>query len=176
MATKRRNLFLYLAIACFVGIIAIFVVDGYLGVYDTVYVTTGEYEQEIGPDYWQGSQPRKYAYPYSIGAGWGEPVHFRYEIDNHFSSTYSATVEASVWKSNEKVIDLFSQDVSVAAFDKVTIDWTLPAQELERVGLGVGEYTVKIKRGEVELGWGIILSFRYLEEPVYPKAVPPPTR
>ncbi len=175
MATKHKNLFLYLTLACFFGLIAIFIVDGYLGVYDTVYITTGEYPQEIGPDYWQ-SQRRSFAYPYHIGARWGEPVHFQYEIDNRRFSTYTSTVEVTVWKSNEKVVDLFSQNISVAAFDKVIVDWTLPALELERTDLEIGEYTVKIRRGEVELGQGIILGFRYPEEPVYPKAVPPPPR
>ena len=47
MATKRRNLFLYLTIACFFGLIAIFIVDGYMGIYDILYVTTGEYEEKI---------------------------------------------------------------------------------------------------------------------------------
>ena len=170
----RRNLFLYLALACFITIIGIFIVDGYMGIYDTVYVTAGEWERKIAPDYWQ-RQLRGYAYPYHVGAiKWGETVHFRYQIDNRRFSTYSTTVEASVWKSNEKVVNLFSQNISVSAFDKVTVDWTLPAQELEKAGLGIGEYTVRIKRGEVELGRGIILGFRYPEEPVYPKVVPPP--
>ena len=175
MATERRILFLYLTLACFFGLIAIFIVDGYMGIYDTVYVTAGEYEQEISPDYWQG-QRHGFAYPFHIGAKWGEPVHFRYEIDNRRFSTYSTAVEVTVWKSNEKVIDLFSQDISVAAFDKVTMDWTLPAQELAKAGLEIGEYTVKIKRGEVELERGIVLGFRSPEEPVYPKPVPAPPR
>ena len=169
----RRNLFLYLAIACFVSLIAIFIVDGYLGIYDTVYVTVGERQQKIAPDYWQ-RQLRGYAYPYRMRAEWGEPVHFRYQIDNRRFSTCSTTVEASAWKSNEKLVDLFTQNISVAAFNKVTMDWTLSAQELERAGLGVGEYTIKIKRGDEELGRGIVLDFRYSEEPVYPKVVPPP--
>ena len=42
----RRHLFLYLALGCFAGLIAIFIVDGYVGIYDTVYVTAGEYEQK----------------------------------------------------------------------------------------------------------------------------------
>jgi len=167
MATKKRNLFLYLAIACFVGIIAIFVFDGYVGIYDTVYVTAGEYEQEIGPDFWQG-QPSRYPYPYNIGARWGDPVHFRYEIDNRRFSTYATTVEASVWQSNEKVIDLLSQDVSLSNFDKATMSWTLTAEELEKAGLEIGEYTVKIRRGEEELGQGIILDFRTSQIEIVP--------
>jgi len=171
MATKRKRLFLYSAIACLVGIILIFVFDGYLGIYDTVHVTAGEQRREIGPDYWQ-DQRRGYAYPEHIRAEWGEPVHFSYEIKNRRFSTYSATVEASVWKSNEKVIDLFRQDISLSSFDKITMEWTLPAGELARAGMEISQYTVKINRGEVELGQGIV--FRYPEEPLYPNKVPLP--
>jgi len=169
----RRNLFLYLAIACFVGLIAIFIFDGYTGIYDTVYIITGEREQQIDPDYWQ-NQRSGYSYPYYIGATAGEPVHFRYDIDNRRFSTYSTTVEASVWKSNERMADLFSQSVSVSAFDKVTMEWTLPAEMLETPVPGVAlEYTVKIKRGEIELGQGIILSLFTPVESI--KIVPPPS-
>ena len=175
MATRQRILFLYLALACFLGIVAIFIFDGYIDVYDTVYVTTGEYEQEIGPDFWQ-DQSQRHSYPYHVSATWGDSVYFRYEINNRRFSTYTAAVEASVWKSNEKVINLLNQDISVSNFDKVTMDWTLPYGELEKAGLEIGQYTVKIKRGEAELGQGIILDFRPAQEPVYPKPVPPPPR
>jgi hypothetical protein len=131
MAAKRKKLFLSLAIACFVGIVAIFVFDGYIGIYDTVYVTTGEYTQEIGPDFWQG-QGASNLYPYQIGVKWGDSVQFRYEIENRNFSDYAATVEASVWKSNEKVVDLFQKDVSIPSFDKMTREWTLTAQDLDR--------------------------------------------
>ncbi|GAI56646.1 unnamed protein product, partial [marine sediment metagenome] len=43
----RKNLFLYLTLACFFGLIAIFIVDGYLGIYDTIYVTAGEQEERV---------------------------------------------------------------------------------------------------------------------------------
>ena len=173
MATRRRNIFLYSAIACLIGIIAIFVFDGYLGIYDAVYVTTGEHEQEIEADYWQ-RQVRDYPRPYNIRAVWGDSVHFRYEIVNRRFSAYATTVDASVWKSSEKVIDLLSQDISLSNFDTVAIEWTLPAQELERASLGIGQYTIKIRRGEAELGQGIILDFYSPEEPGYPKPLRPP--
>jgi len=169
----RRNLFLYLALACFVGLIAIFVFDGYVGIYDTVYVTAEEYEQEIGPDFWQGQTPSR-AYPYQVGAVWGEPVHFRYQINNRSFSTYSAKVEASLWKSNEKLKDLFSQDIQLANSDEITMEWTLSSQEMINAGLEVSQYTVKIRRGEVELGQGIVLRFYSPQEPGTIKPVPPP--
>jgi len=172
MAIRGRKLYLYLVLACFVGILAIFLVDAYLGVYDTLYITVQEREREVDPDYWQRSQVDERAY-YSMGAEWGELVSFRYEIDSHRFSTYSTNVEASVWKSGEKIIELLNEDISIAAFDKLTVDWVLRAEELEEMGYGVGEYTIEIRRGEVERK--IVLNYRYPTEPVYPeKIVPPP--
>ena len=152
-------MFLSLAIACFVGIIAIFVFDGYIGIYDTVDVAAGEYEQEIVPDFWQGQSRKDFPYPYGISAQWGEPVGFRYEIANRRFSGYDATVEASLWKSNTRVLDLFSDNISLDSFDDVTVEWNLSPQMMKNAGLAAGDYTVKIMRGEAELGEGIIINF-----------------
>lgn len=160
----KRNLYLYLALACFVGILVIFIADGYLGVYDTLYITVQEREQEVEPDYWQRTWVKEQGY--GVGAEWGEPVYFRYEIDNRSFSTYLTDVEASVWKSGEEIIKLLDENVSVAIFDKVTVDWALRAEELEEAGFGVGGYTVRIRHGEVERK--IVLSY------YYPQKVPPP--
>ena len=53
MTVKHKNIFLFLALACFVGIILIFVFDGYIGVYDRLvmdnhlYLQTVEYDQAV---------------------------------------------------------------------------------------------------------------------------------
>lgn len=167
MATKGGNLYLYLALVCFVGIIAIFVVDGYLGIYDTLYVTVQEREQVIEADYWQ--QPWVKEQGYGIGAEWGEPVYFRYEIVNRRFSTYSASLEAAVWKSGEKIIRLLDESVSVAPFEEVAVDWTLRPEELAETGLGVGEYTVQIRHGELERR--VVMSL--YERSVDQKEIPP---
>jgi len=173
MAIRGRNLYLYLALACFVGILAIFLADGYLGIYDTVYITSGEHEQKIEPDYWQQPWAKEHGYDYyGVGSEWVEPVYFKYEIDSHRFSTYSTNVEASVWKSGEKIIELLNEDISIAAFDKLTVDWVLRAEELEEIGYGIGEYTIEIRRGEVERK--IVLNYRYPTEPVYPERMLPP--
>jgi len=83
MATRRRSLFLYLALACFIGIIAIFVIDGYLGVYDALYITAGEREETIEPDFWQRED-----WVWSTRVNQGERVFFRYEVDNRQFSRY----------------------------------------------------------------------------------------
>lgn len=167
MATKRRNIFLYLAIVCFVGIIAIFIFDGYLGIYDTLKVTAGEREETIEPDFWV-----REGWVWSVGVNWEEKVIFSYEVDNRWFSSYSADVEVSVWRSQEKVRDLLSQPLEVAAFGEEKIDWVLDTGELKPAEVTPEqryEYTVTIKRGEVERR--IIVR---IEPYPYPGKVPVP--
>ena len=169
MAAKRRNLFLYLTLACFFGLIAIFIVDGYLGVYDTLSVTAGEREQVIEPDYWlrQGRDSQW------VNVGWGEQAFFSYEVDNRRFSSYAADIEVSVWHSQEKVRDLVSQSVSIGAFDKGQLEWAvdsvelLPADAPPEQGY---QYTVLIRMGEVERRVIMAISPYFSPKPV---PVPP---
>jgi len=165
MATRRRNLFLYLALACFFGLIAIFVVDGYLGVYDTVYITTGEQEYKVEVDVWQRQYPTyggdiyEEPYPeegkgvYYMPAYRGEKIFFCYEVDNRLFSTYKADIEVSVWHSQQKVRDLISEPISIAAFDEGQLEWVIDNTELLPKDILPEQsysYTVIIKRGEIE--------------------------
>lgn len=165
MARKRKNLFLYLTIACFVGLIAIFIVDGYLGVYDTVDITTGEESWTVEADVWLrqfptyarvppgGARPRDGKGVYYMFANRIQKISFRYEIDNRLFSTYKADIEVSVWHSQQKVRDLISQPVSISAFDKGESEWVIDNTELvpKRLLPEQGyQYTVIIKRGEIE--------------------------
>jgi len=170
MARKRRNLYLYLTLACFFGLVAIFIVDGYMGIYDTVYVTGGEYEQKIEADFWMRAD-----YPWSTGVNPGEKVFFRYEVDNRLFSGYTADVEVSVWHGQEKVRDLVLQQILVAAFDKGQLEWVIDTTELLPSGIPpeqTYEFTVIIKRGEIERR--IVV---YVNPSAYlPKQVPVPPR
>ena len=174
MATRRRNLFLYLTLACFFGLIAIFIVDGYMGIYDTIYMTAGEREEKLEPDEWLRQE--KFG-ARGVGVNWGEKVFFRYEVDNRQFSTYSTEVSVSVWRSQEKVRDLISQPILIAAFDKGQLEWTMDTTELlpSDVSPERGyEFTVIIKRGQVERN--IIV---YINPRTYPsgaKVVPAPPR
>jgi len=168
MATKRRNLFLYLTLACFFGLVAIFVVDGYLGVYDTVYVTAGEYEQEIEPDFWLRQDMT-----WSTGVNWGEKAFFGYEVDNRQFSRYTTDVSVSVWRGGEKVGDIVSQQLSIAAFDKGRLEWVVDTTELISAPPEQGyQYSVIINRGEIERK--IIMYIN--PTPYPPKPVPTPPR
>ena len=148
MATRRKNLYLYLTLACFFGLIAIFIVDGYMGIYDTIYITAGEQEQKIEADAWLRQDKFR-----SAGVNRGEKIFFRYEVDNRRFSSYTADMEVSVWHGQEKVGDLLSQPWSIAAFDKGQVEWVVDTPELlpESIPLEQRyEFTVIIKRGEIE--------------------------
>jgi len=163
----RKQLFLYLAIACFLGLLAIFVVDGYMGVYDTLDITASEFTRVIEPDQWNNNR-----YEPSISADWGSKVFFTYMVENRRFTGYQTAVNASVWKENEKLIDLFSQEKSAEPFDSLSADWILDSKELESLGFSAEQYTVKIERQGKEHTVLIRFNTPRLEVPVAPKPVP----
>ncbi len=175
MARKRRNLFLYLTLACFFGLIAIFIVDGYLGIYDTLYITAGEREQKMEPDSWL---ERDRVWKQGVNVKWGGKAFFRYEVDNRQFSSYTADIEVSVWHSQDKVRDLISQPISIAAFDKGQLEWIMDTAELLPSDVSPEqryEYTVIIKRGQIERNIIVYInpSPYPAEYPVKPVPAPP---
>jgi len=170
MAAKRRNLFLYLTLVCFFGLIAIFIIDGYMGIYDTVYITSGEREQKIESDVWRRGD--KF---WSGGVNRGEKAFFRYEVDNRQFSSYAADIEVSAWRMQEKVLDVISQPLVVAPFDKGQLEWAIDSTEIlpsDALPEQSYEYTIIIKRGEIERN--VILYINPV--PYAPKPVPAPPR
>ena len=141
----KRRISLFLGLACFIGILIIFGVNGFLGVYDTIYVTAGEYEQTICPESFKYNQEDSH-----VEVECGEIIHFRYELNNRRFSSYSAPVQASVWIGKQKVADLFSRDIRIKPFGKVMLEWDFDIVEQLGPESIVGTYTVKVKRGEVE--------------------------
>ena len=148
MANRHKSIFLYLTLACFLGLVAIFVFDGYMGLYDTLSITTGEREQTIETDRWQKGETY-----WAVGTNRGEKASFTYEIDNRRFSSYTADIEVSLWQSQEKVRDLITQQISAGAFGKGQIKWTLDTTELipgDSPPEQRYQYTIVIKRGELE--------------------------
>ena len=167
-AKKRRNLYLYLTLACFFGIIAIFLIDGYMGLYDTIHITAGEREQKIESDVWQRDDPF-----WSTGVTRGEKAFIRYEVDNRRVSRYEADIEDSVWRMQEKVSDVLAQRIDIGAFDKGYVEWSIDTAEImppdtpPEQGL---EFTLNIKRGETERN--VILYINPSPYPANPVPVP----
>ena len=169
MVTKRKYLFLFLTLICLFGLVAIFIVDGYMGIYDTTYITTGELEQRIEAD----TRFRSDIY-WSTGIKWGEKAFFRYELANRQFSNYMADINVSIWQNQEKVLDVVSQPISIAPFDEAQIEWTIDTAILlpdSAPSEQSYEYTVIIKRGELERR-GII----HINPSYEPKPIPVPTR
>ena len=166
--TKRRDIYLYLTLICFFAIIAIFVVDGYLGVYDTFRITAGERPQKIDPDYWL----RPEAMTYETWVAWGEKVFFDYEIANHRLTGYTAEVNASVWRSQEKVRDLLTQPVTIPALSNAQMEWSIDTVELVPGGVTQGQsvqYSIRVKRDNIERR--IILNINPGSFPIPPKPI-----
>ncbi len=162
----KRNLFLYSALACFLGIVAIFVFDGYMGVYDTLYITTGELRQKVEADYWLRSDSF-----WSSGINWGAEASFEYEVENRLFSTYSDELEVSIWQGGEKKKELLSKTLEIKPFGKERLEWVVRSKELEPEGLLEGEmsqYSLVIRRGGVERK--VII---YLNLPPYPPKIVP---
>lgn len=157
----RKRLFLYLAIACFLGLMVIFVVDGYMGVYDTVKATAGEQEQIIDPDQWYRNR-----YEPMVGATWGGKIFFTYEVENRRFSSYETSIQASVWQENEKVLDLLSEEKSIEPWGKTSVEWVVDSAKLEARGTSRAQYTIKIERDGVKRDMVVYFSVPY------PEAVP----
>jgi len=164
MTAKRRNLFLYLTIACFLGLISVFIVDGYLGTYDTIYITAGEYQEKIEPDVWARQEQF-----WSPGVNHGEQILFRYEVDNRRFSDYTADIKVSVWRGQSEISNLISQRISVATFEKEQLEWSIDTTELlpgDTPPEQGYDFSVIIERGEIERR--IIVSVNPLAYPLKP--------
>jgi hypothetical protein len=144
---QRKNLYLALTVAFFLAIIAIFIFDGYMGVYDTVRITTQEQEELIQPEYWSRD------YPQSTWTNEGQDIYFRYELDNRTFSTYSADIEVAVWFGETKLEVLLTQAVNINGFDKEELSWTVDTGTLRPADIPQNqdyEFSVIITRDGVE--------------------------
>lgn len=150
MAIKHKNIYLYLALACFLGIILIFVFDGYMGLYDSLSVKGTDFPQEITEDQWQ--QQDRYGMP-GINIGNGGEVSFSYKVDNRRFSSYTADINISLWHNQVKLADLQSKTLALGAFGTEQVDWVLNIDDFIPENLPANtnyDFTVLIKRGEIE--------------------------
>jgi hypothetical protein len=145
---KNKTLYLILAIACFIGIILIFFFDGYVGLYDTLTMNSGEQSQSINFDQMINNQRDSYIpqfYPNTAGT-----VSLSYEIDNRHFSAYQSDIDVSVWHNQVKVADVFTGTIDVGAFKKDTVQWSIDTQQYISQNATDGiNYTLEIKRGDI---------------------------
>lgn len=145
---KNKTLYLILAIACFIGIILIFFFDGYVGLYDTLTMDSGEQIQSINFDQKNSGGRDSFIpqlYPNTSGN-----VSLSYEIDNRNFSSYRSDIVVSIWRNQVKVADVFTGAVDVGAFKKDTVNWTIDTQDYVSQNATDGtSYTLEIKRGDI---------------------------
>jgi len=159
--TERRFRYLYLAVACFVGVMGTFFVDGYMGVYDTLYITAGKQEQKIELYQWLKGNGS-----WSSGAPWGERAVFRCEINNREFSSYSTNIEVSLWQNQEKVRDLTSRHLQITSFGRGELEWLVDTVELEPGGAPPAtqpyKYSIVIKGDEMERELNFYIYMQHL--------------
>jgi hypothetical protein len=147
MTVKHKYLYLALALVCFLGIILIFIFDGYMGLYDSFRINNGEYPMEIEPDYWFRQDTYWF---YSIE--WGGTANFTYEIDNRRFSEYVSEIDVSVWDGDNKIDALLSQTVEVDSFGKWQTGWVLDTSEYLSADSSEQNYnfTLLVSHGDIE--------------------------
>jgi hypothetical protein len=114
MVAKHKNIYLFLALACFLGIILIFIFDGYMGVYDSLRIDNGQYVQTVDARQWQ--QQEDFGFYPSVSVDRGRSVDFTYTVENHRFSDYNAEVKVSLWNGVDKLADLSSGPLGAAPF------------------------------------------------------------
>jgi hypothetical protein len=151
MTVKHNSLYLFLALACFAGIILIFIFDGYIGVYDNLVMDNGQYKQTVEYDQW--AREEKFGGYVGIGVDQGGQIDFTYTVENHRFSAYTDRVVISLWSNKVKTADILSEDISVPAFGKKALSWTIKAGDILPAGYAAGQsyfVTVNIKSNNIE--------------------------
>jgi len=172
MDMKHKNLYLFLTLACFVGIILIFIFDGYMGLYDTLVMDNGQYKQRVEAEQWQTEEYGNLASMYVERGSW---IDFAYTVENHRFSAYTADVVVSLWYGQRKVADLVTSRISPGSFGKGELKWTLETTDLVPADYPAEQsynLSMFIKRGEVERKVSIFIN----PSPYPIKSIPVPPR
>ena len=149
MAVKHKNLYLYLTLVCFLGIILIFIFDGYMGVYDNLVIDNGQYKQTVTTDQW--AQQERFGL-ISTGMDRNGRLDFTYTVENHRFSRYSESLEVYVLYNREKIADLSNGLLSIAPFSKSEGGWAFNAADIVPADYPVDQnfnVNVVIKRGDI---------------------------
>jgi hypothetical protein len=146
--TKSRNLYFFLAVACFISIILIFLFDGYMGLYETLTMTSGEQTQTIAPEQWINFE--KNDFPAQLYVNTAGTVSFSYQVDNRRFSGYKADIDISLWQNQQKIRDVLSQSIDVQAFKQETVTWEIDIQAGLPSNPVDGAYTLEIKQGDIK--------------------------
>lgn len=151
MAGSQTKIYLFLALACFLGIVVIFVFDGYMGIYDSLTVISPPFSRTvISRDQWP--QQEEYGF-IGVGMERNGRLEFTYAIENHRFSAYSEPVTISVWHDNGAPRDVAAGQMSAGAFGTAELVWTLRAEDVVPADLPASQpynFNVVIRRGGIE--------------------------
>jgi hypothetical protein len=151
MVGRHKTLYLLLALACFLGIIVIFIFDGYLGVYDTLRIDNGQFPQTITTEQWQ--QQEEFGYPPSVSVDRDRSVNLTYTVENHRFSAYSADVRVSLFYGVDKVGDVTAGRVESRAFGSGEFTFVVNAGDFLPADYPTDQsynLNMLIERGDVE--------------------------
>ncbi len=127
-----KNLYLYLALACFLGIVLIFFFDGYLGVYDSLKADNGSYTQEVPTEQWQN--PDRYGGPFSMTIDENGYLDFSYSVDNRRFVRTDGEVTVTLTDSAGATRELLQEGFDIGAFSHRDATWTLKGTDVVPAG------------------------------------------
>jgi len=148
---RKNYIYLALTLVCLLGIILIFVFDGYIGLYDSLVMDNGLFVQHVDGDQWDDNNEFGYYIP--SAATEGSDIEFTYTVANRRFSAYEAPVAVTLWYGQDKIADLAAATLSAGAFAEAELTWTLVAAEVRPADFPEDEYynaIMVITRGEVE--------------------------
>jgi hypothetical protein len=169
----RKNLYLFLAIFCFLALIAVIINGGYLGVFDTLYITSAINQEVIGTDVlMQPEVTPSYRYLPARQILPGIKNSFTYELENRRFSPYETRLEVTLWGDSQPgPLLLLSQNLNITPFNKARLEWSIDPQDLSSRDFQGGLYSLRINRNGLERR--IILT--YPAYPIKPFPAPMPT-
>jgi hypothetical protein len=145
---KHKTIYLFLALACFLGVVLIFVFDGYIGLYESLDTTSGNFPGTITQDQWQNEN--RYGPP-TLSIERAEDTAFRYQVDNRRFTSFEATVNISLWYNQRKLANLESQTLELGAFSKGQVEWVMNINDYLTDNATPGtSFTLVIDRGGIE--------------------------
>lgn len=128
MNGKGKTLYLILAIICFIGIILIFVLDGYLGLYESIEADNGQYVQTVYPDDWEDDDDYRYLAGFSVEEG--QQLVFTYQAENRRFSAFEEDVSVSLKDSRGTMMNLVDTRMQAGSFDTGEITWSIDPASL----------------------------------------------
>ncbi len=153
--SKARLVYLYIAIACFTGIILIFVFDGYMGRVRTLEIDNGRYTQ-VFDEQWMQEQSNQWT-P-SFNAQPDDTITFTYTLENRVFSDIDE--DFRVYLKDEPDTIFVEDVISAGAFGTDSITWTIETNDLLPPSYTAGNefnFEFVISAGEEELELNIMI-------------------